>query len=247
MDTSDRDRAGPILVYGFGITVAVWAVGYVCRLPLVLAPPELLAPLLVLVVPVGGYLAARATGRLGHIGLAESAWMLAEVLGLGPEAEIEETLAPVIATGAVSTEFLDVAPGRVAGIDQTLSLVVDGRRPVRMELQMYVGAESPRDAVSIEGVPPLELEITSAHRTPERTVRIIRDAEERGVRVFIIGAGSAAHLAGVVAAHTVRPVLGVPLSASDLKGVDALYATVMMPAGIPVGTLAIGRAPIFGS
>lgn len=89
---------------------------------------------------------------------------------------------------------------------------------------------------------PYELEVTSAHRTPDRTVRIVREAENRGVRVFIVGAGGAAHLAGVVAAHTVRPVLGVPLSATDLQGVDALYATVMMPAGVPVGSLAIGKA-----
>jgi 5-(carboxyamino)imidazole ribonucleotide mutase len=87
-----------------------------------------------------------------------------------------------------------------------------------------------------------ELHVTSAHRTPERTVQIIRDAEESGVRVFIAGAGSAAHLAGVVAAHTTLPVLGVPLPSSDLKGLDALLATAQMPAGIPVGTLAIGAA-----
>jgi len=87
-----------------------------------------------------------------------------------------------------------------------------------------------------------DLFVTSAHRTPERTVEIIRDAEKRGVAVFICGAGSAAHLAGVVAAHTTRPVLGVPLPSSDLKGLDSLLATVQMPAGIAVGTLAIGAA-----
>ncbi len=87
-----------------------------------------------------------------------------------------------------------------------------------------------------------DLEVTSAHRSPERTVRIVAGAEERGVRVFIVGAGGAAHLAGVVAAHTRRPVLGVPLAATDLQGLDALLATVQMPAGIPVGTLAVGKA-----
>ncbi len=87
-----------------------------------------------------------------------------------------------------------------------------------------------------------ELHVTSAHRTPERTVDIIRSAEQRGVGVFVAGAGGAAHLAGVVAAHTTRPVLGVPLASSDLNGLDALLATAQMPAGIPVGTLAIGRA-----
>lgn len=87
-----------------------------------------------------------------------------------------------------------------------------------------------------------ELHVTSAHRTPERTVEIIRSAEKRGVQVFIAGAGAAAHLAGVVAAHTTRPVLGVPLASSDLNGLDALLATAQMPAGIAVGTLAIGKA-----
>jgi phosphoribosylaminoimidazole carboxylase PurE protein len=87
-----------------------------------------------------------------------------------------------------------------------------------------------------------EVEVTSAHRSPQRTVEIVTGAEQRGVKVFVVGAGSAAHLAGVVAAHTTRPVLGVPLAASDLQGLDALLATVQMPAGIPVGTLAIGKA-----
>lgn len=87
-----------------------------------------------------------------------------------------------------------------------------------------------------------EVLVTSAHRSPQRTLEIIKSAEDRGVGVFIAGAGSAAHLAGVVAGHTTRPVLGVPLSASDLQGLDALLATVQMPAGIPVGTLAIGKA-----
>lgn len=87
-----------------------------------------------------------------------------------------------------------------------------------------------------------EVEITSAHRTPDRTVEIVRGAPDRGVRVFIVGAGAAAHLAGVVAAHSRLPVLGVPLASSDLQGLDALLATVQMPGGIPVGTLAIGKA-----
>jgi len=86
-----------------------------------------------------------------------------------------------------------------------------------------------------------DLAVTSAHRSPERTSTVVRDAVKNGVQVFIVGAGAAAHLAGVVASHTTRPVLGVPLSATDLKGLDALLATVQMPAGIPVGTLAIGK------
>jgi 5-(carboxyamino)imidazole ribonucleotide mutase len=87
-----------------------------------------------------------------------------------------------------------------------------------------------------------EVVVTSAHRSPERTAEIIKQAPGRGVRVFIAGAGAAAHLAGVVAAHTTLPVLGVPLAASDLHGLDALLATVQMPAGIAVGCLAIGKA-----
>jgi 5-(carboxyamino)imidazole ribonucleotide mutase len=87
-----------------------------------------------------------------------------------------------------------------------------------------------------------EMDVTSAHRSPERTRRIVADAPSRGVRVFIVGAGAAAHLAGVVAAESTLPVIGVPLDASALRGVDALYATVQMPAGIPVATMAIGKA-----
>ena len=87
-----------------------------------------------------------------------------------------------------------------------------------------------------------EMDVTSAHRSPERTRAIVTEAPARGVRLFIIGAGAAAHLAGVVAAESTLPVIGVPLDASALKGVDALYATVQMPAGIPVATMAIGKA-----
>ena len=87
-----------------------------------------------------------------------------------------------------------------------------------------------------------EVHVSSAHRTPERTGRLAREAAERGIQVLICGAGAAAHLAGVCAAETELPVLGVPLAASDLKGLDALLATAQMPAGVPVGTLAIGKA-----
>ncbi len=84
--------------------------------------------------------------------------------------------------------------------------------------------------------------ITSAHRTPERTERLIRELESDGCRVFICAAGMAAHLAGAVAAKTNRPVLGVPLNASALNGMDALLSTVQMPPGFPVGTLALDKA-----
>src|SRR5512144_1289885 len=87
-----------------------------------------------------------------------------------------------------------------------------------------------------------EVHVSSAHRTPERTGRMAREAAGRGVDVIICGAGAAAHLAGVVAAETELPVLGVPLVSGDLNGLDALLATVQMPGGVPVGTLAIGKA-----
>ena len=87
-----------------------------------------------------------------------------------------------------------------------------------------------------------EVKIASAHRTPEATKAYIRDAEARGCAVFIAAAGLAAHLAGAVAATTTKPVIGVPLDAGPLTGMDALLATVQMPGGIPVGTVAIGKA-----
>ncbi len=87
-----------------------------------------------------------------------------------------------------------------------------------------------------------EVHVSSAHRTPERTGRLAREATGRGVEVIICGAGAAAHLAGVVAAETELPVLGVPLATTDLRGLDALLATAQMPGGVPVGTLGIGKA-----
>lgn len=84
--------------------------------------------------------------------------------------------------------------------------------------------------------------VTSAHRTPERTEKLIEELEDAGCQVFICAAGMAAHLAGAVAAKTTRPVLGVPLSASTLGGMDALLSTVQMPPGFPVATLALDKA-----
>jgi 5-(carboxyamino)imidazole ribonucleotide mutase len=86
-----------------------------------------------------------------------------------------------------------------------------------------------------------EMDVTSAHRSPDRTADYARKAAGRGVRVIIAGAGGAAHLAGVIAAHTTLPVIGVPLPSTPLQGMDSLLATVQMPAGIPVATVAIGR------
>ena len=89
---------------------------------------------------------------------------------------------------------------------------------------------------------PHECRVLSAHRTPVQTAEYVGQAESRGVEVIIAAAGGAAHLAGVCAAHTVLPVLGVPMESASLKGMDSLLSTVQMPAGIPVGTLAIGPA-----
>jgi 5-(carboxyamino)imidazole ribonucleotide mutase len=86
-----------------------------------------------------------------------------------------------------------------------------------------------------------EIDVTSAHRSPDRTAAYARDAAGRGIRVIIAGAGGAAHLAGVIAAHTTLPVIGVPMPATSLNGMDSLLATVQMPAGIPVATVAIGK------
>ncbi len=87
-----------------------------------------------------------------------------------------------------------------------------------------------------------EMRVLSAHRTPHDTVEYIKSAEERGVEVLVAGAGFAAHLAGTLAAHSILPVIGVPIDSSPLKGVDALYSTVQMPGGIPVATMTIGRS-----
>jgi len=87
-----------------------------------------------------------------------------------------------------------------------------------------------------------EIKITSAHRTPSITQQFISDAEARGCQVFIAGAGLAAHLAGATASHTTKPVIGVPIDAGPLKGLDALLSTVQMPGGVPVATVAIGES-----
>jgi len=87
-----------------------------------------------------------------------------------------------------------------------------------------------------------ELVLTSAHRTPERTTKFAKTAAGRGVKIILVGAGAAAHLAGVIASQTLLPVIGVPIDATSLRGLDALLSTVQMPGGIPVATMAIGKA-----
>jgi phosphoribosylaminoimidazole carboxylase PurE protein len=116
-----------------------------------------------------------------------------------------------------------------------------------MKVMIFLGSESDigtiEDALGVlkEFGVPFGLEVTSAHRSPERTLRLVRSAEEAGVEVFIAVAGKAAHLAGVVAAHTVKPVIGVPVESAALAGMDALFSTVQMPKGIPVATMALGK------
>lgn len=89
---------------------------------------------------------------------------------------------------------------------------------------------------------PCEVKVLSAHRTPDLTVQYVQDAERAGIEVFIACAGLANHLAGVVAAHTLKPVIGVPLAAGSLGGIDALLSTVQMPPGVPVATVAVDGA-----
>jgi len=89
---------------------------------------------------------------------------------------------------------------------------------------------------------PFEVKILSAHRSPEDVVRFSKNARSKGIKVIIAGAGGAAHLAGVVASHTTLPVIGVPMQTPELKGIDSLFSTVQMPAGVPVATMSIGKA-----
>jgi phosphoribosylamine--glycine ligase len=118
----------------------------------------------------------------------------------------------------------------------------------RPKVALVLGSDSDigvaEDAIRIlnEFGIPHEVVVSSAHRSPDRTHRYAVTLEERGVQVVIACAGAAAHLAGVIASHTILPVIGVPIDSSPLKGFDALLSTSMMPAGIPVATMAIGKA-----
>ncbi|MBI3000394.1 MAG: 5-(carboxyamino)imidazole ribonucleotide mutase [Deltaproteobacteria bacterium] len=106
------------------------------------------------------------------------------------------------------------------------------------DLEVMQEAEKRLDYFDI----PYETRILSAHRSPLQTQEYAASAFKRGLEVIIVGAGAAAHLAGAVAAHTTLPVIGVPIDSSSLKGLDALLSTVQMPAGVPVATMAIGKA-----
>jgi len=117
-----------------------------------------------------------------------------------------------------------------------------------MKVMILLGSESDfeviEDALKVlkEFSVPFALEVSSAHRSPERTLRLVEEAEAKGAEIFIAVAGKAAHLAGAVAARTVRPVIGVPVESASLAGLDALLSTVQMPKGVPVATVALGRS-----
>lgn len=117
-----------------------------------------------------------------------------------------------------------------------------------MKVGIFIGSDSDyevvKDAVRLleEFKVSFRLEVTSAHRSPQRTEALVREFEEKGAEVFIAAAGKAAHLAGVVSAHTIRPVIGVPVGGSELGGLDALLSTSQMPRGIPVACMGIGKS-----
>ena len=118
------------------------------------------------------------------------------------------------------------------------------------EIQVLILMGSDSDAPIMKGAADVlrdlgvtcEMTVASAHRSPARVQRLLAEAPARGVQVFIVGAGAAAHLAGMVAGHTAKPVIGVPIDSSPLLGLDALLSTVQMPPGVPVATVAIGKA-----
>lgn len=116
------------------------------------------------------------------------------------------------------------------------------------QVQILIGSDS--DAPTMQRTVELlrefgvscQMTVASAHRSPQRVRQLVEDAPAQGVKVFIVGAGAAAHLGGVVAAHSTLPVIGVPIDSSPLKGWDALLATVQMPPGVPVATVSVGKA-----
>lgn len=122
-----------------------------------------------------------------------------------------------------------------------------------MDVAVLIGSESDYDVIK-EALGVLEefgvvydLQVTSAHRSPERTRKLVARLEEGGARVFIAAAGKSAHLAGFVAAHTCTPVIGIPVESGALGGLDALLSTVQMPKGVPVATMGLGRAGAFNA
>jgi len=122
------------------------------------------------------------------------------------------------------------------------------KKEIRLLVSVVMGSDSDlpimKEAIKVleEFGVPHEVFLTSAHRSPQRTSSFAGEAAKRGIKVIIVGAGAAAHLAGVIASQTELPVIGVPIDATPLRGIDALLSTVQMPGGIPVATMAIGKA-----
>ncbi|RJP25071.1 MAG: 5-(carboxyamino)imidazole ribonucleotide mutase [Candidatus Abyssobacteria bacterium SURF_5] len=121
-------------------------------------------------------------------------------------------------------------------------------KAVKKMVYIFMGSESDHaimretaDILDEFGV-GYDMKVSSAHRSPKRTIALTEGAAENGIKVIIAGAGAAAHLAGMIAAHTTLPVIGVPIDSSPLKGLDALLSTIQMPAGVPVATMAVGKA-----
>ena len=117
-----------------------------------------------------------------------------------------------------------------------------------MDVAIFIGSDSDYDVIkeALEILKKFQvtfsLEVTSAHRSPKRTLKLISEAEKAGARVVIAVAGKAAHLAGFVASHTILPVIGVPVESASLNGLDALLSTVQMPKGVPVATMGLGKS-----
>lgn len=118
----------------------------------------------------------------------------------------------------------------------------------RKQVLIVMGSESDREVMSraAEVLSDLgiayEMVVSSAHRNPERTRKLAKEAEKKGIKVIIAGAGMAAHLPGVIASHTKLPVIGVPLPSLPLKGVDSFFSILQMPSGVPVATMSVGKA-----
>lgn len=121
-------------------------------------------------------------------------------------------------------------------------------QPTRIDVLILMGSDSDLPVMKAAGEMldqlrvPWEMTVASAHRSPARVERLVNEAPGRGVKVFIVGAGAAAHLAGMIAAQTRRPVIGVPIDSSPLSGFDALLSTVQMPPGVPVATVSVGKS-----
>jgi 5-(carboxyamino)imidazole ribonucleotide mutase len=175
-------------------------------------------------------------------------------LGAPPSSEMKTTFEPLQATSVASASAILIRLAPILHLPCEARTLAPGRggalyeRMTQPLVSILMGSKSDldvmqpaRDALAELGVAH-EVRVLSAHRTPDALFAYLKDAEARGIEVFIAGAGGAAHLPGVVAAKTTRPVLGVPIPSGHLLGLDALLAIVQMPKGIPVATFAVGKA-----